>query len=394
MGMNGWQIGILGGGAAFWIWMRLRMRRRTLPRMVPRYSPQSLEVMRRKNQKAHSEEANTVRYNGSRENHGMLVVTGGAGFIGSVLVAALNARGRTDILIVDEFEAGPKWKNLRGKKFLDVVSPEQFAHDLAAGAYAGKLDGILHIGAITDTSFPDMDELYARNVRCTRTLAQWALANEVRFVYASSASVYGDGELGFSDDDGVTPNLLPLNPYAFSKWLSDMETIREGWTDKVAGLRFFNVFGPNEYHKGRMASVIWHSTNQIRETGQIKLFQSHKEGYADGEQKRDFVYVKDVCAVVLWFLDHPEANGIYNVGAGQARTFKDLAKAIFQALGKSPEISFIPTPENIRNAYQYHTQADLTRLRAIGCDVPFTTLEDAVSDYVGEYLQNETNPYL
>ena len=265
---------------------------------------------------------------------------------------------------------------------------------MTAGAYDGKLDGILHIGAITDTSFPDMDELQERNVRYTRTLARWAMAQSVRFVYASSASVYGDGTLGFSDADSVTPTLLPLNPYAFSKWLSDSEAIRDGWAEKAAGLRFFNVFGPNEYHKGRMASVPWHSTNQIRETGQIKLFQSHNPRYADGAQERDFVYIKDVCAVVLWFLDHPDANGIYNVGTGQARTFNDLAAAIFRALGKLSDITYIPTPENIRAAYQYHTQADLTRLRQTGCDVPFMSLEDAVQDYVQTYLQNETNPYL
>ena len=323
----------------------------------------------------------------------MLVVTGGAGFIGSVLVAMLNARGRCDILVVDEYGDGPKWKNLRGKSFTDVVEPETFAHDLAAGVYDGKLDGILHIGAITDTSFPDMDALQKRNVRYTRTLALWAMMHGVRFVYASSASVYGDGALGFSDADTVTPTLLPLNPYAFSKWLSDTEAIRDGWTGKIASLRFFNVFGPNEYHKGRMASVPWHSTNQIRETGQIKLFQSHNSRYADGGQERDFVYVKDVCAVVLWFLDHHEANGIYNVGTGQARTFNDLAAAIFRALDKPVDITYIPTPENIRAAYQYHTQADLTRLRETGCDVPFLSLEDAIQDYVGTYLQNETNPY-
>jgi len=324
----------------------------------------------------------------------MLIVTGGAGFIGSVLVAMLNARGRNEILVVDEFGDGPKWKNLRGKSFIDSVMPEKFAHDLIAGVYDSQIDGILHIGAITDTSFRDMDELQERNVRYTRTLALWAIAHDVRFIYASSASVYGDGALGFSDADAVTPALLPLNPYAFSKWLSDTEAIREGWTQKIAGLRFFNVFGPNEYHKGQLASVPWHSTNQIRETGQIKLFQSHNPRYADGAQERDFVYVKDVCAVVLWFLDHPDANGIFNVGTGQARTFKDLALAIFRALGKPVDIAYIPTPENIRASYQYHTQADLTRLRSIGCDAPFLSLEDAIDDYVGAYLQNEINPYL
>jgi len=324
----------------------------------------------------------------------MLVVTGGAGFIGSALVSTLNSRGQEDLLVVDDFGDGAKWKNLRGKKFVNIVSPEAFAHDLVAGAYDGKLEGILHIGAITDTSFQDMDELHIRNVRYTRKLAEWAMACRVRFVYASSASVYGDGALGFSDDDSVTPKLLPLNPYAFSKWLSDTEAIREGWTSQIASLRFFNVFGPNEYHKGRMASVIWHAANQIRETGRIKLFQSHKEGFADGAQERDFVYVKDVCALVLWFLDHPEANGIYNVGTGQARTFNDLASSIFRALEKPVEIEYIPTPENIRAAYQYHTQANLTRLRALGCDVSFQSLESAVFDYVQGYLQNEANPYL
>ena len=324
----------------------------------------------------------------------MLVVTGGAGFIGSVLVAMLNARGRRDILVVDEYGDGPKWKNLRGKAFTDVVLPEHFARDLTAGVYDGQIDGILHIGAITDTSFPDMDELQQRNVRYTRLLARWATAQGVRLVYASSASVYGNGALGFSDADTVTPSLLPLNPYAFSKWLSDTEAIREGWTEKIAGLRFFNVFGPNEYHKGRMASVPWHAFNQIRDMGQIKLFQSHNPRYADGAQERDFVYVKDVCAVVLWFLDHPDANGIFNVGTGQARTFNDLAAAIFRTWDKPADITYIPTPENIRTAYQYHTQADLTRLRQIGCGLPFLSLEDAIQDYVGTYLQNEANPYL
>lgn len=323
----------------------------------------------------------------------MLVVTGGAGFIGSVLVAALNARGRADVLVVDDFETGPKWKNLRGKRFLDVVSPERFAHDLNAGAYDGQVDGILHIGAITDTSFPDMDELMARNVRYTRLLGRWAAGHGVRFVYASSASVYGDGTLGFSDDAALTPRLLPQNPYAFSKWLSDSEALRGDW-GAAAGLRFFNVFGPNEYHKGRMASVPWHAFGQVREAGQIKLFQSHKEGYADGEQARDFVYVKDVCDVVLWFLDHAEVGGLYNVGTGRARTFNALASALFRALDKPSDIVYVPTPENIRAAYQYHTKADLSRLRAAGCDVPFTLLEDAVADYVQHYLSHEDNPYL
>jgi ADP-L-glycero-D-manno-heptose 6-epimerase len=322
----------------------------------------------------------------------MLVVTGGAGFIGSAIVWALNERGRKDILIVDTLGSDGKWKNLRGKQFEAILSPDDFFD--ALDELTSDIEAILHIGAVTDTSDPDAGKMYERNTACTRALAAHALENDIRFVYASSASVYGDGSLGFSDDDALTPKLLPMNPYAFSKWLSDMEAIREGWTEKIAGLRFFNVFGPNEYHKGFMASVVWHLASQARATGQMKLFQSHKSGYADGEQRRDFVYVKDLCDVVLWFLDHSEANGIFNLGTGQARTYNDVASAIFLALDKPRAVSYIPTPESIRDAYQYFTEADLTKLRAAGYDRPFTSLEDAVGDYVKTYLENSANPYL
>ena len=321
----------------------------------------------------------------------MLVVTGGTGFIGSALVWALNERGRDDVLIVDDLGAEGKWKNLRGRRFLDIVSPDSLIVTLESGA---PIDGILHMGAITDTSADaDADAMYRRNTVFTRRLAQWALSQNVRLVYASSASVYGDGAFGFSDDDALTPHLRPMNPYAYSKWLFDREMIREGWTERIAGLRFFNVFGPNEYHKGRMASVVWHSTNQIKETGKIKLFGSHREGYGDGEQRRDFVYVKDVCDIVLWFLDHPEASGIYNLGTGRARTFNDLAAALFAALGRPPQIEYVPTPESFRASYQYFTEADLSKLRAAGCDLPLTSLEDAVRDYVANYL-TAPDPYL
>lgn len=324
----------------------------------------------------------------------MLVVTGGAGFIGSALVWALNERGREDIVIVDSLGSEGKWKNLRGRRFLDILSPEDFAGRLKTDRYQGVLSGILHMGALTDTSEPNADAMYYRNTRYTRSLALWTMDNNVRFVYASSASVYGDGSLGFSDADALTPSLRPLNPYAFSKWLFDAEAIRSEWTDEIAGLRFFNVFGPNEYHKGFMASVVWHMVNQVRENGRMRLFQSHREDYADGEQRRDFVSVKDVCDVVLWFLDHPTVNGIYNLGTGQARTYNDLAAAIFQALDRPREIEYVPTPESIRASYQYFTQADLAKLRDAGYDRPFTSLEDAVRDYITVYLQNESNPYL
>ncbi len=322
----------------------------------------------------------------------MLVVTGGAGFIGSALVWALNERGRDDVVVVDALGDQGKWKNLRGKRFTDVLSPEDFV--AALDGFSDEIEAILHIGAVTDTSDPDADKMYERNTLYTRALAVHAMARDIRFLSASSASVYGDGALGFSDDDALTPRLLPMNPYAFSKWLSDAEMIREGWTEEIVSLRFFNVFGPNEYHKGRMASVVWHAANQVRETGRIQLFQSHREGYADGEQRRDFVYVKDLCDVVLWFLDHPEANGIYNLGTGQARSFNDLAAAVFAALDKPRDVAYVPTPESIRASYQYFTEADLGKLRAAGYTRPFTSLEEAVGDYVRGYLQNTSNPYL
>jgi ADP-L-glycero-D-manno-heptose 6-epimerase len=306
-------------------------------------------------------------------------------------VWALNARGRDDVLVVDDLGTQGKWKNLRGRRFLDIVSPESLSVTLDLGA---PVDGILHMGAITDTSETDADALYQRNTVFTRRLAQWALGNDVRFIYASSASVYGDGSRGFSDDDALAPALLPMNPYAYSKWLFDAEAIREGWLDRMVGLRFFNVFGPNEYHKSRMASVVWHATRQIQETSRIELFQSHKPGCADGEQRRDFVYVKDVCDIALWFLDHPEVGGLYNVGTGRARTFNDLASGIFAALGRAPKIEYVPTPDSIRASYQYFTEADLTKLRAAGYDRPLTTLEASVGDYVTGYLLNESNPYL
>jgi len=221
-----------------------------------------------------------------------------------------------------------------------------------------------------------------------------AIEKDIRCVYASSAAVYGDGALGFSDDDALTPNFEPLNPYAFSKWAFDCHALTEGWQKKVGGLRFFNVFGPNEYHKSRMASVVWHSVNQVRETGQIRLFQSHRPDYAHGAQTRDFIYVKDVCDVVLWFLDHPEANGIFNLGTGKSRTYNDLAAAIFAALGVAPHIEYIPTPESFRHTYQYYTQADLAKLRIAGCDHAFAVLEDTIKDYVQGYLSSPAGPYL
>lgn len=320
----------------------------------------------------------------------MIVVTGAAGFIGSVIVKLLNDRGE-DVVIADRLGSQGKFKNLRRRKITRIVSPERLLLDIENGGL--RPTAIVHLGAITDTSESDADLVLEQNTQYTETLSRLAQGKGIRFIYASSASVYGDGDLGFSDNSELNAVLCPLNPYAFSKWLFDATAIRMGWDKQIVGLRFFNVYGPNEYHKGRMASVIWHAYHQIKSTGKIELFQSHHPNYADGEQKRDFIYVDDVARTVLWFLYHPEINGIFNLGTGAARTFNDLAMALFLALEQKPEIDYIPTPESIRDSYQYFTEADIGKLRDVGCDVPFHNLEDGVEDYVRNYLSKE-NPYL
>lgn len=321
----------------------------------------------------------------------MIAVTGSAGFIGSVVMHALIERGGEDVLVVDTMGSGQKFKNLRAKPIKEIIAPENFLKALANGDY--KPSAIIHMGAKTDSAELDVDLLVRMNTTFTRALARLSMAKGIRFIYASAASVYGDGAFGFSDSDELTPKLLPPNGFAFSKWLFDVEAIRAGWQQKIAGLRFFNVFGPNEYHKGRMASVVYRSYRQVLEHHRLQLFQSHKKGCDDGEQRRDFVYVFDVARVILWFLDHPEANGIFNLGTGEARTFNDLAKAIFSGLEMPQKIEYIPTPEDIRASYQYFTEADLTRLRAAGCDIAFTPLETAVDDYIRNYLTKD-NPHV
>lgn len=319
----------------------------------------------------------------------MIILTGAAGFIGSVLLKALNDRGVTDVLAVDNLGSKGKFLNLRGKQY-DILSPDLLIDQLASGAL--RPDAILHIGANTNTADPDADVMYRRNTLYTHRLAEIAVREDIRFIYASSASVYGDGAFGFSDDDALTPGMQPLNAYAWSKWLFDAQAIRLGWNDKIAGLRFFNVFGPNEYHKGFMASVVYHSYKQILETGQIKLFQSHRPDYQHGEQRRDFVYVDDLARVIMWLIDNPQVNGIFNLGTGKARSYNDLAKAIFTAIDREPVIEYIPTPESIRNSYQYFTEADMTKLKTAGYPHEFMSLEDSIGAYVREHLQ-KPNPY-
>jgi ADP-L-glycero-D-manno-heptose 6-epimerase len=315
-----------------------------------------------------------------------VVVTGGAGFIGSNLIAELNARGIDDIIIVDRLGKDDKWKNLVGLQYEDFLDKEDFLNILASDGLPAP-DVIFHLGACSSTTEPDARYLMENNTQYTSELCQWCVANDVRFIYASSAATYGDGSLGYSDDDALTPNLRPLNMYGYSKHAFDTFALRHGLFDRIVGLKYFNVYGPNEAHKGDMRSMIHKAHGQIKEGGEVRLFKSHNPDYEDGQQVRDFIYVKDAVDMTLWFLDHPEASGLFNCGTGQARSWLDLANATFAALDCFPNVRFIKMPDDIRDKYQYFTQADMGKLRAAGYDHEFTSLEDGVADYVRNYLE-------
>lgn len=319
------------------------------------------------------------------------LVTGGAGFIGSCLVWKLNQQGIDDIIVVDQMDTSDKWKNLEGKAFQDYVDKSRLLEYLDKNKLKKGLDVILHMGACSSTMERDVSYMVGNNYLYSKKLCQWALTNSVRFLYASSAATYGGGEMGYSDDDKVSLKLKPLNIYGYSKQLMDTWVIRNGLQKKVTGFKFFNVFGPNEYHKGQMRSVIAKSFEKVIAEKKIRLFKSYKSEYADGAQKRDFVYVKDAVDVVYYFVTHPEKTGIFNLGTGKARTWNDLALALFAALGMRPHIEYFPMPEVIRDKYQYFTQADLAKLRKAGCTHAFLSLEEAIKDYVA-YLKR--NAYL
>ncbi len=316
------------------------------------------------------------------------IVTGGAGLIGSNLVAALNARGISDILVTDHLNHPLKERNLARLRIARYLDRDAFRAALRAGAVAPAAT-LFHLGACSSTTETDQAYLDDNNTGTTRELCKWCLGNGTRFIYASSAATYGNGEQGYCDDDAVTPILQPLNLYGWSKQKFDLTALREGWLTRIAGLKYFNVFGPGEGHKGEMRSVVHKAYHQIRETGAFSLFRSHRPDYADGGQLRDFVYVKDAVAVTLFFHDHPEVSGLFNCGTGRARSWLDLLRAVYAALGREPVISFVDMPAHLRDKYQYFTEADTRKLRAAGCQHAFLPLEEAVRDYVQGYLEKE-----
>lgn len=315
----------------------------------------------------------------------MIVITGAAGFIGSCLIQKLNSEGFYDLVLVDDFSRPEQNKNFEGKRYSHLVERDVFLEWIAQNH--SHIQFIYHLGARTDTTEFDYSLLDRLNLDYSKKVWNACVEFGLPLVYASSAATYGLGENGYDDNEAKLAELKPLNPYGESKnnfdiWALEQERAPFFW----AGLKFFNVYGPNEYHKKRMASVVFHTFNQIRDTGSMKLFQSHHPDFKHGEQMRDFVYVKDVTEVLYFFLHHRKDSGIYNLGSGKARTFLDLATNTFKALGKDPSISFIPTPEDIRDKYQYFTEANMDKLRSIGYSKPFHTLEEGVTDYVSNYL--------
>jgi ADP-L-glycero-D-manno-heptose 6-epimerase len=318
-----------------------------------------------------------------------IVVTGAAGFIGSCLAGFLNQQGFENLVLVDDFSVAKKHPNLEGKRYSLKIERDDFFEWLFREKR--QIDFIFHIGARTDTTEFDYSIHQRLNVEYSQKIWNYCTIHNIPMVYASSAATYGAGELGYKDDHELSFRLSPLNPYGVSKNEFDKWVLHQGdhppfW----AGLKFFNVYGPNEYHKARMASVIWHSFNQIRKEGKVKLFKSHRPDFNDGEQLRDFVYVKDVLKVCYWLMEHQPASGIYNLGTGTARTFNDLVKATFAGLDHPVDIVYIDMPTDIRDKYQYFTEADMSKLRTAGYNEPFYSLEEGINDYVRNYLRKES----
>ena len=303
-------------------------------------------------------------------------------------------RGIDDILVVDHLrDKNDKWKNLIGKKFNDYLDKGDFLELFANGTFDDTIDSVVHIGACSSTTETDTNYLMENNYQYTKLLAEYCLVKDIKFFYASSAATYGDGELGFSDDDETTLNYRPLNMYGYSKHLFDLWVLKNEYQDKVTGFKFFNVFGPNEYHKDSMRSLVHKAFPDARDKNKISLFKSYNPEYSDGGQTRDFVYVKDVLNVMAYFFEHPDIGGIYNIGTGRAQSWNDLANAVFNALNVKGEIKYVDMPDYLKDKYQYFTEADLTKLRRAGCNYEFMSLKDSIADYVQNHL-TQNNPYL
>jgi len=313
------------------------------------------------------------------------LVTGGAGLIGSAIVWGLNRRGMTNIIVSDLLGTSEKWRNLTPLRFADYLEADDLLPRLESGAL-GKFDAIFHLGACSATTERDASYLIRNNFEFTKDLARWALRTPARFLYASSAATYGDGAAGMADTEEALHRFRPLNMYGYSKHLFDLYAKREGWLSRIVGLKYFNVFGPNEDHKGEMRSVVHKSFAQVLEEGVIRLFRSHRPDYQDGEQKRDFLYIKDAVAMTLHLAENRQAAGLYNIGSGQAHSWNELARAIFSSLKREPCIEYIDMPEALREKYQYYTRADIGRLLEAGYTAPARPLEEAVADYVTAYL--------
>jgi len=316
-----------------------------------------------------------------------ILVTGAGGFIGSALVHALNQRGIDQIIVTDCLGEDEKWRNLLPLAFEDYVPAEEFLDAIEDDPDTfGRFAAVFHLGACSSTTVTDADFVLRNNFAYTKSLCRWALFSGARFVYASSAATYGDGSAGMDDKSPDLARFRPLNLYGYSKHLFDLYAMREGILDDIVGIKYFNVFGPNEYHKGDMRSLVCKAFDEIQKTGRIRLFKSYKPEYPDGGQMRDFVYVKDAVEMTLHLAETENAGGLYNIGSGTARTWIDLANALFASLGKKPEIEFFDMPETIRHQYQYYTCADISKLRSTGYEKPVTTLEDSVADYAVNYL--------
>lgn len=317
----------------------------------------------------------------------MIIVTGGAGFIGSALVWGLNKRGRSDILIVDPYTHDEQEHNLAELQYEELISGDEFRQKLAAGDFDSRgVEAIFHMGAISATTEKSWEKLRTTNVEFSQEVIRWASDHNVRCIYASSAATYGNGEKGYSDDHKLFETFTPLNLYGKSKLMVDIWARDGGYLNNVVGLRFFNVFGPNEWHKEAMMSVMAKLYPEIMAGEPMRLFKSYKEGIADGEQKRDFVYIKDVVDATLFFMDYPEHTGVFNVGSGKASSWNEVGGAMFSAIGKAPNIEYVDMPADVKAHYQYFTEGDTKKLRVAGFAAPMTSLNDAIKDYVVNYL--------